>query len=147
LRLARYNIETSPDDSHDSFSGLPTPGAAGAIVIPFLLFWNEAANLPNWFCVGLLYALPVVAVAAGTLMVSRVPYAHFLSWLLKGRKPFARLVEVIFALVLASAFPFWVIAIGFFGYACTGPVLAAWRFARPKQTGDAPGAAATPESA
>ncbi|MHC5019125.1 MAG: CDP-alcohol phosphatidyltransferase family protein [Planctomycetota bacterium] len=150
LRLARYNIESEPEDSHEAFSGLPTPGAAGAVVVPFLLFWSEAANLPTGFCIGLLYALPIVAVAAGALMVSRVPYVHFLSWLLKGRKPFARLVEVIFALVLASVFPYWFMAIGFFGYACTGPVIGAWRFLRPKANGDASaatGGAGAPGSA
>ncbi len=142
LRLARFNIETEPEDAHDAFSGLPTPGAAGAIVVPFLLFHEEVASLPGWFCTGVLYALPVVAVSAGALMVSRVPYLHFLSWLLKGKKPFARLVEVVFALVVASVFPYYVIAITFFGYACTGPAVAAWRAVRPsKPNGTASGPA------
>ncbi|MBL8814876.1 MAG: phosphatidylcholine/phosphatidylserine synthase [Planctomyces sp.] len=31
LRLARFNVETDDDDSHDCFSGLPSPAAAGII--------------------------------------------------------------------------------------------------------------------
>ena len=31
LRLARFNVETDEDDAHDSFSGLPSPAAAGTV--------------------------------------------------------------------------------------------------------------------
>ncbi|MEZ6121633.1 MAG: CDP-alcohol phosphatidyltransferase family protein [Planctomycetaceae bacterium] len=31
LRLARFNVETDDDDSHEGFSGLPSPAAAGVI--------------------------------------------------------------------------------------------------------------------
>ena len=31
LRLARFTIETDDEDSHESFSGLPSPAAAGAV--------------------------------------------------------------------------------------------------------------------
>lgn len=153
LRLARFNIESEPEDSHDSFSGLPTPGAAGAVVIPFLLIHNEAANLPSWLCVGIVYALPVIAVASGALMVSRVPYVHFLSWLLKGQKPFARLVEVVFALVLCALAPFYVVAAIFVGYAFSGPVIGLWHAALGRKvdgdddTADDPNGATTPGSA
>jgi len=132
LRLARFNVETAPDDPHDAFRGIPTPGAAGATVAPFLLFFDLASTdaLPNWAAVAVVYALPVWAVSMGALMVSRVPYVHMASWLLKGRKPFARLVEVLFALVIITAAPELAIAVGFVGYACTGPALAAWRWTR-----------------
>ena len=32
LRLARFNVETEEEDSHEEFSGLPSPAAAGAVV-------------------------------------------------------------------------------------------------------------------
>jgi CDP-diacylglycerol--serine O-phosphatidyltransferase len=134
LRLARFNVETAPDDPHEAFRGLPSPGAAGAMVSPFLLFSDQAAYLSHGVCVAILYVLPVWAVAVGALMVSRVPYVHMASWLLKGKKPFTALVEVLFALVVITAAPELALAVGFAGYACTGPVLAAWRWARRPRT-------------
>ena len=31
LRLARFNVETDEDDSHNYFSGLPSPAAAATV--------------------------------------------------------------------------------------------------------------------
>ena len=31
IRLARFNVETSEDDTHEGFEGLPSPAAAGTI--------------------------------------------------------------------------------------------------------------------
>lgn len=136
LRLARFNVETAPDDPHEAFRGLPTPGAAGAMVAPFLLFNDQATSLPGWLAVGVVYALPLWAVLVGALMVSRVPYVHMASWLLKGKKPFAGLVEVLFALVVITAAPELALAVGFAGYAATGPAVAAWRWARRPRTSE-----------
>ena len=129
LRLARFNVETDEDDAHDTFEGLPTPGAAGAVVAPFLLLHEGAGSMPPWLLVAVVYVIPIWAACIGALMVSRVPYVHFVNWLLKGKKPFARLVEVIFALALVAAFPYWAAAGGFVVFALTGPAVLAWRWA------------------
>ena len=40
LRLARFNVETPADDDHLSFSGLPSPAAAGSIAGFAILFYT-----------------------------------------------------------------------------------------------------------
>src|SRR5207248_235892 len=51
LRLARFNVETPADDDHLSFSGLPSPAAAGSIAGFAILFYTlrrESNPLPNF---------------------------------------------------------------------------------------------------
>lgn len=148
LRLARFNVETAPGDPHEAFRGLPTPGAAGAMVAPFLLFNDQAqaGNLPGWLCVAIVYALPLWAVVLGALMVSRLPYRHMVSRLLRGKKQFAALVEVLFALVVITAAPELALALGFAGYATAGPALVAWRWARGTRPAGVPGPAPSPDA-
>src|SRR5579872_6872536 len=44
LRLARFNVETDDEDSHDYFSGLPSPAAAGAVA-SFMIADPELVDL------------------------------------------------------------------------------------------------------
>ena len=44
LRLARFNVETSDDDEHLHFSGLPSPAAAAAIAGFAIMFYTLAAE-------------------------------------------------------------------------------------------------------
>src|SRR5436190_23067922 len=49
LRLGRFNVETDEDDTHEGFSGLPSPAAAGTVVaFPFamseLMSWKSSSN-------------------------------------------------------------------------------------------------------
>ena len=50
LRLARFNVETPADDDHLSFSGLPSPAAAGSIAGFAILFYTlrrDTSTVPN----------------------------------------------------------------------------------------------------
>jgi CDP-diacylglycerol---serine O-phosphatidyltransferase len=105
LRLARFNVENSPDPaSHRRFKGLPSPGAAGCIAALALLTAAllRAEDQPGSAWLGLdaptmRWVAAVWSALGGLtvalLMVSRLPYPHF-NRLLRGRKSFA-LVEVV----------------------------------------------------
>jgi CDP-diacylglycerol--serine O-phosphatidyltransferase len=72
IRLARFNIEAARDEgatqSHPYFTGLPTPGAAGVLLLPLLLTFEFKGDLFR----DPLFCLTLIAVTS-TLMVSRVP--------------------------------------------------------------------------
>jgi CDP-diacylglycerol--serine O-phosphatidyltransferase len=106
LRLARFNVETDSEDDHTAFAGLPTPAAAAAIASFAILSYtlrNEAAidthkNFVYYdYCMQRI--LPFFAIAIAILMVSRIPYPHPLSQLLRGQSSFAHIVGVLFAIV------------------------------------------------
>lgn len=94
LRLARFNVETDADeDSHRYFKGLPSPAAAG-LVASMVLMHNDLMEDYDIDIVPRL--LPLVALAAGTLMISRVRYLHVLQHVFDKPKPFAFLAQVVF---------------------------------------------------
>jgi CDP-diacylglycerol--serine O-phosphatidyltransferase len=124
LRLARFNVENTPDPaSHKRFRGLPSPGAAGclaslAILRGQLEGWpnlNANEQVKGWIEVWVMLGAPAVAV----LMVSNVPYPHVTKQILRGRRHFNHLIQIIlagFVIVLirelALILLFWVYAVG-----------------------------------
>lgn len=106
MRLARFNVESDEDDDHSSFTGLPTPAAAAVIASFALLSYalrNEQnllihENFPiyDWWMQRL---LPMFSVVIALLMVSRIPYPHPLTQLLRGQSSFAHLVSIVFAVL------------------------------------------------
>jgi CDP-diacylglycerol---serine O-phosphatidyltransferase len=97
IRLARFNVETSEDDSHEGFEGLPSPAAAGtiasfAIAMPRLeAFTHEGFrdSIRVSAEVGLAifeYLVPAVAIVLAYLMVSRFTYPHVVSQWMRGRR-------------------------------------------------------------
>jgi CDP-diacylglycerol--serine O-phosphatidyltransferase len=142
IRLARFTVETTPDESaHREFAGLPSPAAAGVMASAVL----PTAALSGWsphVAAVIPHMLPGLALATGILMVSRVKFAHVVNRILKGKRPFITLVEIVIAAILFSIFREFAFFIAFFGYALTGPLL--WlkkqMFRRP-----APAAVAPPE--
>lgn len=119
IRLARFTVETSTDESsHREFAGLPSPAAAGVVaaaVLPVRDFPELARFITQ--------ALPGLALAAGILMVSRVRYSHVINRFLRGRRPFVTLIEIALVAVLAVIFREFAFFIAFFLYAATGPLL------------------------
>lgn len=108
LRLARFNVETGEEDSHQSFTGLPSPAAAGtiasfAIAMPGLTQLTDPSMsvLTQWTGTLLIGAidkgLPVFTLGLACLMVSRIRYPHLLNQLFRGRKNFQHLLQLIFA--------------------------------------------------
>ena len=101
LRLARFNSRI--EDESKSFSGIPTPGAAGVIVSYFLLIENGivpmgVANfITQWI-------LPVITACLGILMVSTVRFPAPAKQILWKRHPFMyfALAAGLLALVIAN---------------------------------------------
>jgi CDP-diacylglycerol--serine O-phosphatidyltransferase len=118
IRLARFTVETTPDESaHREFAGLPSPAAAGVLASAVLPFRHLDPNLVQVINA----ALPGLALAVAILMVSRVKYIHVVNRILRGRHPFVALVEVILIVALVFLFREFAFFIAFFGYAVTGP--------------------------
>lgn len=106
LRLARYNVEHSKSEfDHQTFRGLPSPGAA-AVIVAMLIFQDQCAFMfseatavqaKNVF----LFALPAGMFAMALLMVSPIPYRRLDRTYLVGRRPFGQFV---FLLVILAIF-------------------------------------------
>ncbi len=132
LRLARFNVDNSPDPgAHKRFRGLPSPAAAGCLAslavlrgeLPgkLAMYWPEIdpaavqRTVQQW-----VEALaPVGALVVALLMVSRVPFPHVTKQVFKGKRYVGHLIQLLlvglivvlvheFALVLL----FWIYALG-----------------------------------
>jgi len=124
LRLARFNIETTLEPTNQKrFRGLPSPAAAGCVASLAILRGSEqyqkwpALNpeltrsaIEIWATLG--------ALSVALLMVSRVPYPHLTKQILRGRRPFRHVVQVIIAVCvivliweLALVLLFWMYAL------------------------------------
>jgi CDP-diacylglycerol--serine O-phosphatidyltransferase len=123
LRLARFNADpTEEEDRGHGFFGLPTPGAAGMVASLGLLYIEKGtADI-------LVAALPYIIPILGILMVSRIPYSHVGSLVLRGRRPFAHLLKIVFLGVLASLVLVESVFVGFVVYMLSGPVMLAWNW-------------------
>jgi CDP-diacylglycerol--serine O-phosphatidyltransferase len=127
VRLARYNVEHASSEGSDeqgqgitTFAGIPTPGAAGIVASLVLLCYGERSSAIFRPLVG---ALPPLCFLLGAAMVSRIPYAHFGSRFLQGRREFSYLFVVVFMIVVAIRFPEECAVIGFVLYGLSGPVM------------------------
>jgi CDP-diacylglycerol---serine O-phosphatidyltransferase len=124
LRLARYNVESAVDPaSTKRFRGLPSPGAAGCIA-SLAILWGGAID--KWPGVEPRFVRALVevwatfgALAVALLMVSRVPYPHVTKQILRGRRHFSHLVQIILAGFVVALAPelallltFWVYGLG-----------------------------------
>ena len=140
LRLAKFNVENVADESaHVGFSGLPTPGAAAAIM-GLVIFHQDllkdllkdlsaASNAVEW-------AMPPFAMALGLLMVSRFPYPHLVNALLRRRRPFHQVVMIVILGLIALVIQFQLtLSLAAVVYAFSGPVLYAVRRARGQSVG------------
>ena len=137
LRLARFNIETDEDDAHDSFSGLPSPAAAGAlaafpIAFPELLAMAKSghplAKITATFLIpGVKIVLPVVCLAVAVLMVSRIPYPHFGTQLIRGRGPRKSIIQFVFIAAAVAWVHELVVPLAFCYFAFGAPLSYGWQ--------------------
>jgi CDP-diacylglycerol--serine O-phosphatidyltransferase len=146
IRLARFNVSNEHGEQHHfSFLGLPSPGAAGAVVGLVLmqqdLLAERIAPLANVSVI----LLPVVVLGTGLLMVSNIRYPHLVNRYLRGRRSIARLVMVLVLALLLVVAHRYVIGIGTLAYAAVGPVSVAWRRWRPRPAAPAETAAPLPQ--
>ena len=127
LRLARFNVETHPEEGPDDdieFHGIPSPGAAGVVVALIMLHQHVLANGIDAVWLGRSYAfgVPIVALCCALGMVSRIPYNHFVGRYLARPQTFRFLSTT----VIIIFFSIWwfqeTVAVGFIWYALTGPI-------------------------
>jgi CDP-diacylglycerol--serine O-phosphatidyltransferase len=128
LRLARFNVETSLDEeAHMSFRGLPSPAAAGTVVSVVLMRCDlDGTRFADW----LVILLPFAVLAGGIAMISNLRYAHAVNKMLRGRRRFAQLAEVVLVALMVTIHPEAAVSLGFGAYALSGPVM--WLFRRPQ---------------
>lgn len=141
LRLARFNVETDEDDSHEFFSGLPSPAAAGTVASFAIAFRgvrellsetrmgppsDSLVEVMRYAVPALTMVLPLITLALACLMVSRIRYPHLVNHLLQGQRNRRHVIQLLFA--LAAAFAAWRIALLIIccWYAFASPVRAAW---------------------
>jgi len=145
LRLARFNVETGADEEdHREFKGLPSPAAAAVICSLVALFCtrgDKTAELSHrllgdagfdWIVVG----MPVALVVTGLLMVSRIPFPHAFSALLRGRHSLPFLAVLAVMLIVAAVEWQLALATCVLGYLAWGLCLGLWRFVTQKRDDD-----------
>ena len=122
LRLARFNLENTPDpSSHKRFKGLPSPAAAGCIVSMAIFRSTPSSNLHAETLATIVRVwAPVGTLIAALLMVSRVPYPHVTKQILSRRRPFRVIVQVVLALFTIALVPSLACFLLFWGYALSG---------------------------
>ena len=130
LRLARFNVETSDDDDHLFFSGLPSPAAA-AVVAGFAIMFYTLRQSPNalesWLDDALQMILPLFGLLVALLMVSRIRYPHVTNRVLRGQRSFGHVVAVVFFFVAIMLVRGYAIPIAACVFALYGPIHLAWR--------------------
>ncbi len=128
LRLARYTVGASEKKLIDPsvFTGLPSPGAAGAIAALVLLqqhilirFGEEAT--PAWFIQTTRYAMIGIVLLTALAMVSKLPYTHVMNRYLRGKANVGTIAMYVVVALLLLVVPQWTLAVAFTGYALTAP--------------------------
>ena len=127
LRLARFNVETQPEEGPDdeiAFHGIPSPGAAGVVVALIMLHQHVLANGIDEVWLGRSYAfgVPIVALCCALGMVSSMPYDHFVGRYLARPQTFRFLSTTVIIIFLAIWWFQETVAVGFIWYALTGPI-------------------------
>jgi CDP-diacylglycerol---serine O-phosphatidyltransferase len=136
LRLARFNVETSDDDDHMHFSGLPSPAAAGSIAGFAVIFHTLMAPTLTDQPTGIPYApqiyavlqtlLPFYAIVVALLMVSRIPYPHVVNQVFRGQRSLSHVVKVVFGLMAIMIIRGFAVPIIFCVFALSSPVRYLW---------------------
>ncbi|KAA1258328.1 CDP-alcohol phosphatidyltransferase [Rubripirellula obstinata] len=147
IRLARFNVETDEDDSHEGFEGLPSPAAAGTIAAFAIAMYELASYIPQttagsadvadstwrnvaWLAEqtlnGFHYVIPLLALALAYLMVSRFQYPHIFQQLIRGRRSPHQFSQALFVLIGAFLFHALVLPVAFCYYAFRAPAQALW---------------------
>ena len=138
LRLARFNVESAPDDdAHLCFKGLPSPAAAGCVasLVIFQGYVRKAAQAEfKWlsepalenmqvFVSSITEFLPFLALLLGFTMVSsRLKFEHIGSRIFGLTHSWEFFISLIFAGVLLAVVPEVFLPLAFVGYLVWTPV-------------------------
>lgn len=137
LRLARFNIESTPDaESHRYFKGLPSPAAAGciasiAITRHELIGYQKVIDI-DLFQRIVSVTLPFAAIGLALLMVSNLVYPHLVNQSLRGRRPFSHLVELVAIVAVVMVIRELSFVLVFWGFALSGLIRKAMGRSHPR---------------
>jgi CDP-diacylglycerol--serine O-phosphatidyltransferase len=144
LRLARFNVESDEEDSHEFFSGLPSPAAAGVIAafpigvdgLKDLTAGNDSGGwadpVARYVLPSMSALLPVITLCVAILMVSRVRYPHVFNQLTRGHRSRIQLLQIVFALVMVFVVKELAVPLVFCYFAFSAPCRSLWlRYFRP----------------
>lgn len=137
LRLARFNVETEEEDTHDEFSGLPSPAAAGTVAsFPIAMHGLRdladgtemmSQNVAHWLVPTIKIALPLITLAVACLMVSRVRYPHIFNQLFRGKRPRQHLIQLVFTAAVVFLVKEMAVPLIFCYFAFAAPLRAGWK--------------------
>ncbi len=130
LRLARFNVETSDDEDHLYFSGLPSPAAAAVIAGFAIMFYQLRQNvnpLKGGVDSVLQAILPFFGLFVALLMVSRIRYPHVTNRVLRGQRSFGHVVAVVFSFVAIMVVRGYALPIVASAFVLYGPIHLAWQ--------------------
>jgi CDP-diacylglycerol--serine O-phosphatidyltransferase len=158
LRLARFNVETDEDDSHEFFSGLPSPAAAGTVA-SFTIAYPELHalatspvgdavwlhNVAVFLDSTLKILFPLVTLVVAGLMVSRIRYPHAFNQLFRGRRNFRHLIQLLATGALIFLAQELAVPIVFCWFAFEAPLRALWTGVLHRRSGPEPAPTTTPE--
>ena len=138
LRLARFNLEVKDSErpqmaNHLSFSGLPSPGAAGTVVGLALLHQHFLAQYDANHVLVRTAAVVMVTITLLTAlaMVSPLQYLHIVNRYMRRRAPFNTVVTAVVILLLLFIIDHQItLATAFVIYALSAPTLWIWRLWR-----------------
>lgn len=131
LRLARYNIESTPENSSASsggkkFKGLPSPAAAGCVASLAVLrsdYGSAWSGIDPTLIQQFVWIwAPIGTLCAALLMVSQFPYPHFGRQLLRGKRQFRFFVQAVVVLAIVALTPTLSFFLLFWAYALMSPV-------------------------
>ncbi|HID78391.1 MAG TPA: CDP-diacylglycerol--serine O-phosphatidyltransferase [Planctomycetaceae bacterium] len=136
LRLARFNVQLDEEDTHESFMGLPSPAAAGAlasfaIAMPRVSELTDPSMSPlaravgTWVLPAAAKIIPLCALVLACLMVSRIRYPHVTNQILRRRHRYQQLILLIFAVVASLAAPELIIPLVLGWFVVASPLRAA----------------------
>lgn len=145
LRLARFNVESDENDEHLHFAGLPTPAAA-AVIASFAILSYTLRNEVNlvlhekfatydWWMQRL---LPMFAIVVSVLMVSRIPYPHPLTQLVRGQGSFRHIVVIVFSLMAILIVRGYAVPLLCVLFVLVPPVRFGWELARNRRAREEP---------
>ncbi len=139
LRLARFNVETDEDDSHEFFSGLPSPAAAGVVASFPVGMWglqdlmiasqntNVSDTIAYWVLPSIKLLLPLITLAVALLMVSRFRYVHVFNQLFRGKKSRRHVIQLVMTAVIVFTAHELALPVIFCYFAFSAPVTWAWQ--------------------
>lgn len=125
IRLARFNVENEKthSDDHSTFTGLPSPAAAGLVCSLTLVYemyekTGSTAIIP--------IVLPLITMGSGVLMVTRIKYPHIANHYLKGKKPISYLIVLLLPIWALIVYTEITLALFASGFALSGVLRAAF---------------------